>query len=74
MDPRWEWQYRLIRLVALAFVRAGDAVLLVGPTFGEYAQSGCPDGARLHQHRPARRVFTCRRRGSGRPLSNGSRV
>jgi L-threonine-O-3-phosphate decarboxylase len=40
----------LIWLVALAFVRPGDAVLLVGPTFGEYARAAVLMGARLHQH------------------------
>jgi histidinol-phosphate/aromatic aminotransferase/cobyric acid decarboxylase-like protein len=40
----------IIWLVALAFVRAGDAVLLVGPTFGEYTRAATLMGARLHQH------------------------
>jgi histidinol-phosphate aminotransferase len=37
----------LVWLVALAFVRAGDAVLLVGPTFGEYTRAAVLMGARL---------------------------
>ena len=40
----------LVWLVALAFVRAGDAVLLVGPTFGEYTRAAVLMGARLHQY------------------------
>jgi len=45
----------LVWLVALAFVRAGDAVLLVGPTFGEYTRAAVLMGAHLHQYtaRPA---------------------
>jgi histidinol-phosphate aminotransferase len=37
----------LVWLVALAFVRAGDAVLLVGPTFGEYTRAAVLMGANL---------------------------
>ena len=37
----------LVWLVALAFVRAGDAVLLVGPTFGEYTRAAVLMGAHL---------------------------
>ena len=40
----------IIWLVALAFVRAGDTVLLVGPTFGEYTRAAVLMGARLHQY------------------------
>lgn len=40
----------LVWLVALAFVRTGDTILLVGPTFGEYARAGVLMGARLHQY------------------------
>lgn len=40
----------LVWLVALAFVRAGDAVLLVGPTFGEYTRAAVLMGARLRQY------------------------
>jgi hypothetical protein len=40
----------LIWLVALAFVRAGDTVLLVGPTFGEYTRAAVLMGARLCQY------------------------
>jgi len=37
----------LLWLVALAFVRAGDRVLVVGPTFGEYHRVACLMGARV---------------------------
>lgn len=37
----------LVWLAALAFVRAGDAVLLVGPTFGEYTRAAVLMGAHL---------------------------
>jgi len=40
----------LVWLVALAFVRAGDTVLLVGPTFGEYARAAVLMGAHLCQY------------------------
>jgi L-threonine-O-3-phosphate decarboxylase len=40
----------LVWLVALAFVRAGDAVLLVGPTFGEYTRAAVLMGAYLHPY------------------------
>jgi L-threonine-O-3-phosphate decarboxylase len=40
----------LIWLVALAFVRAGDTVLLVGPSFGEYTRAAVLMGARLRQY------------------------
>jgi L-threonine-O-3-phosphate decarboxylase len=35
-------------LVALAFLRPGDAVLIVGPTFGEYARAATLMGAQVH--------------------------
>jgi histidinol-phosphate aminotransferase len=38
----------LLWLVALAFVRSGDAVLIVGPTFGEYARAATLMGAQMH--------------------------
>jgi len=37
----------LIGLIGLAFVRPGDRVLVLGPTFGEYARSARIMGARL---------------------------
>jgi histidinol-phosphate aminotransferase len=37
----------LIVLTALAFVRPGDAVLIVGPTYGEYARASALMGARV---------------------------
>jgi histidinol-phosphate aminotransferase len=37
----------LVWLVALAFVRAGDSVVLVGPTFGEYTRAAVLMGAHL---------------------------
>jgi len=40
----------LVWLVALAFVRAGDTVVLVGPTFGEYTRAAVLMGARLQQY------------------------
>lgn len=40
----------LVWLVALAFVRAGDAVVLIGPTFGEYARAAVLMGARVCQY------------------------
>src|SRR5262245_51013395 len=40
----------IVWLIALAFVRAGDTVLLVGPTFGEYRRAATLMGARLHQY------------------------
>src|SRR5207247_10936183 len=40
----------LVWLVALAFVRAGDTVLLVGPTFGAYTRAAVLMGDRLHQY------------------------
>jgi L-threonine-O-3-phosphate decarboxylase len=40
----------LVWLAALAFVRAGDAVALVSPTFGEYTRAAALMGARLHQY------------------------
>ncbi|MGE3537052.1 MAG: histidinol-phosphate transaminase [Candidatus Tectimicrobiota bacterium] len=39
----------LLWLVALSFLRPGDAVLLLGPTFGEYQRVAMLMGARLHQ-------------------------
>jgi L-threonine-O-3-phosphate decarboxylase len=41
----------LVWLVALAFVRADDTVLLVGPTFGEYTRAAMLMGAHLHQYK-----------------------
>jgi histidinol-phosphate aminotransferase len=38
----------LLWLTALAFVRPGDAVLIVGPTFGEYERAATLMGAQLH--------------------------
>lgn len=38
----------LLWLTALAFLRPGDAVLIVGPTFGEYAHAATLMGAQLH--------------------------
>ena len=49
----------LVWLVALAFVRAGDTVLLVGPTFGEYTRAAVLMGAHLHQY-TARRAESFR--------------
>jgi threonine-phosphate decarboxylase len=37
----------LILLAALAFVRPGDAVLVVGPTYGEYARAAALMGGRV---------------------------
>ena len=37
----------LLWLVALAFLRLGDAVLIVGPTFGEYARAAAVMGAQV---------------------------
>jgi histidinol-phosphate aminotransferase len=49
----------LIWLVALAFVRVGDAVLLVGPTFGEYTRAAVLMGARLRQYTARRAEGFC---------------
>src|SRR5712691_8438755 len=49
----------LVWLVALAFVRAGDTVLLVGPTFGEYTRAAVLMGARLHQYTARRAEVFC---------------
>lgn len=38
----------LLWLIALAFVRSGDSVLVLGPTFGEYARAAALMGARVH--------------------------
>jgi L-threonine-O-3-phosphate decarboxylase len=38
----------LLWLTALAFLRPDDAVLIVGPTFGEYARAAAIMGAQLH--------------------------
>ncbi len=38
----------LIWLVALAYIRPGDAVLVAGPTFGEYARAARIMGAEVH--------------------------
>jgi L-threonine-O-3-phosphate decarboxylase len=38
----------LLWLVALAFVRPDDAVLIVGPTFGEYLRAATLMGAQIH--------------------------
>lgn len=40
----------LVWLTALAFVQPGDAVLLLGPTFGEYTRAALLMGAVLHQY------------------------
>jgi len=40
----------LVWLIALAFVRAGDPVVLVGPTFGEYTRAAILMGAHLHHY------------------------
>jgi threonine-phosphate decarboxylase len=37
----------LIQLMALAFVRPGDVVFVVGPTYGEYARAAALMGARV---------------------------
>jgi len=39
----------LLWLVALAFLRAGDSVLVVGPTFGEYGRVAALMGARVEK-------------------------
>ena len=64
----------LVWLVALAFVRAGDTVLLVGPTFGEYRvplSSWVP--ACVSTPPSAPRDFAWCRRRSRRSSSNASR-
>lgn len=38
----------LLWLIALAFVRPGDAILVLEPTFGEYVQAAALMGARIH--------------------------
>jgi L-threonine-O-3-phosphate decarboxylase len=43
----------LLWLIALAFIRPGDRVLVVGPTFGEYERAGALMGGIIH-HRTAR--------------------
>lgn len=40
----------LIWLVTLAYVRAGDPILIIGPTFGEYARASRIMGAKLVHH------------------------
>ena len=40
----------LVWLLALAFVRPGDPVVLVGPTFGEYTRAAILMGAHRHQY------------------------
>ncbi len=40
----------LVWLAALAFVRAGDRVVLVGPTFGEYTRAALLMGAHLEHY------------------------
>ena len=40
----------LVWLIALAFVRTGDPVVLVGPTFGEYTRAAILMGAHLHHY------------------------
>lgn len=40
----------LVWLIALAFVRAGDPVVLVGPTFGEYTRAAILMGAHLQHY------------------------
>jgi histidinol-phosphate aminotransferase len=55
----------LLWLIALAILDAGDRVVIVGPTFGEYARAARTVGAcvtevgGLHEVRPARLVFVC---------------
>ncbi len=41
----------LIWLVALAFVQRDDRVLILGPTFGEYAHAAALMGAKIHELR-----------------------
>ncbi|MEW6233059.1 MAG: histidinol-phosphate transaminase [Chloroflexota bacterium] len=41
----------LIRLLAIAYLRAGDRVLIVEPTFGEYGVSSAMMGAQVRDHR-----------------------
>jgi histidinol-phosphate/aromatic aminotransferase/cobyric acid decarboxylase-like protein len=41
----------LLWLLALAFVDAGDATLVVGPTFGEYARAVRIAGGHVYEHR-----------------------
>jgi len=40
----------LVWLAALAFIRPGDRVLLVSPTFGEYTRAAVLMGAHIQQH------------------------
>src|SRR5574341_470285 len=40
----------LVWLIALAFVRTGDPVVLVGPAFGEYTRAAILMGAHLHHY------------------------
>lgn len=41
----------LIRLITMVFIRRGDPVLLLEPTYGEYETTGRIAGARLFRHR-----------------------
>ena len=41
----------LIWLLASAYLRAGDNILIVGPTFGEYARAAAIQGARAVEYR-----------------------
>lgn len=43
----------LIWLLAAAYLRQGDGVLVVGPTFGEYARAAAIHGASVAQYRSA---------------------
>lgn len=43
----------LLWLLAAALLRPGDDVLVLGPTFGEYARSARLFGAAVHEHRAA---------------------
>jgi histidinol-phosphate aminotransferase len=55
----------LLWLIALAILEAGDRVVVVGPTFGEYARAARTVGAcvtevgAVHEVPPARLVFVC---------------
>jgi histidinol-phosphate aminotransferase len=49
----------LVWLVALAFVRVGDTVVLVGPTFGEYTRAAVLMGACLQQYTARRAEGFC---------------
>lgn len=40
----------IVWLLALAFIRTGDHVVIVGPTFGEYLQAALLMGVRVHDY------------------------